>query len=183
MSFLKNGIFSFGLSLIFFTVVANAMPYVAAPKASNTRLTYPTSVSVELLGRGMLGSLNFDQVINEDLAAGVGISTVSTNYPSSNVSANQSAVMIPVYMNYYFSRTAGSLFGTAGLSLVTNSRDVQGLDSSVGNLRFPHSSVLPTFGVGYENRGDNQFLFRVTAYGMVGDKFTGWLGFTFGAAL
>jgi hypothetical protein len=39
---------------------------------------------------------------------------------------------------------------------------------------------MPVFGVGYETRGDNGFLFRVTGYAVAGKDLAPWVGFSFG---
>ncbi len=158
-------------------------PVKVMPRVSeHTRVTNPSAIIVEVLGRGMIGSISFDQVLNDDMAAGFGFSGVSTNVPNSGINANRTAYMFPAYFNYYFTRAAGSFFGTAGVNLVTNTNRVQRYESSVGDLIFPTNSIIPTFGVGYENRGDNGFIFRATAYGLYGDSLTGWFGASFGYA-
>ena len=45
--------------------------------AGHTRITNPNAVSAEFLGRGLLWSVNFDRVVNDDLVAGAGFGTVS----------------------------------------------------------------------------------------------------------
>jgi len=151
-------------------------------KAPHTRVTYPSAVSVEVLGRGLMYSINFDQVLSDELAAGFGYGSVSTDLRGTSTDAGQSAQMIPAYMNYYFSRTAGSIYGTLGVNVVVNAKKVKGTDSATGGLEFGRESIMPTVGLGYENRGDTGFLFRVAAYGLVSNNITPWLGFSFGYA-
>ncbi|MBC7386087.1 MAG: hypothetical protein H7301_08010, partial [Cryobacterium sp.] len=105
---------------------------------------------------------------------------VSTNFLNTDIDSGKSATMIPVYMNYYFAKEQGSLFLTAGATLITNHSSVKNTETSTGSLEIPSSNVMPTVGLGYENRGDNGFLFRVTAYGIAARKFTPWMGFAFG---
>jgi hypothetical protein len=151
-------------------------------KAPHTRVTYPSVVSVEVLGRGVMYSINFDQAVSDELAAGFGYGSVSTDLRGTSIESGQSAKMIPAYMNYYFSRTAGSIYGTLGVNVVMNAKKVKGTDSATGGLEFGRESIVPTFGVGYENRGDTGFLFRFAAYGLVADNVAPWLGFSFGYA-
>jgi len=146
-----------------------------------TRLTNPNAVSVEGLGRGLLYSIDFDRVLNDDMAAGFGFGTSGTQNPDSS-SSSQTATLFPVYINYYFMRDQGSLYVTAGAAIVTNYTSLSGLKASVGGLKFPNSVLLPEFGAGYESRGDSGFLFRVTAYGIVGQNVIPWVGFAFGFA-
>jgi hypothetical protein len=158
------------------TQVDTGPVYYEKGSAPNTRATYPSAFSVELLGRGMLYSINFDQVVDEDVAAGFGFGSVGTE-------TGPNAVMVPAYMNYYFQPTANSLYATAGVNLVINSNNVEDLQASTGGIVFPRSTVMPQFGLGYENRGDNGFLFRVAAYGILAKEIRGWMGFTFGFAM
>jgi hypothetical protein len=146
--------------------------------AAHTRVTNPNAISFELLGRGLLYSVSYDRVLNDELAAGFGYGGVTTKV--GDMSANQTASMIPAYINYYLAADQGSVYATAGAVLIANSSTAQGKSASVSGIDFTSQSVIPQFGLGYENRGDSGFLFRVTAYGMIANKFAPWAGFTFG---
>ena len=78
---------------------------------------------------------------------------------------------------------AGSVYATAGVDVAANVSDVKYTESTIGGVKFSSSPVLPVFGIGYENRTDTGFLFRVAGYGIVGKKLAPWLGFQFGVAL
>lgn len=174
------------LSFIFLLSAHAEEPATTVPAATkreqpHTRVTYPSAFNVEMLGRGMLWNITFDQVLNDDMAAGFGFGAVSTQ-TASGADGNQTATMVPAYFHYYFSRTQGSVYATGGLNLILNASKVRDLESSTGGLEFRRDSIIPTFGVGYENRGDNGFLFRIAAYGLLGDDLTPWMGFTFGYA-
>jgi hypothetical protein len=164
------------LALLVSVVSSSAM----AEPGPHTRVTYPSAFSVEMLGRGMLYTVNYDQVVNDNIAAGVGFGSVSTNLHGLDVDANKTVSFLPAYMNYYFLKEAGSPFVTGGVTLILNHASTKGLDTSTGNLQIPNSSVMPTFGGGYENRSDTGFLFRVTGYLIAGKTLTPWLGFAFG---
>ncbi len=163
-----------------FGIVSAQASTTGGPLTAHTRATYPSAVSLELLGRAMLYSINFDQVLNDNIAAGVGLGSVSTNFHDTDHDANQTATFVPAYMYYYFNKTAGSPFLTGGVTLILNHAGVKNLDTSTGSLQIPSSSVMPTFGGGYENRMDSGFLFRVTGYLIAGKSLTPWLGFSFG---
>jgi hypothetical protein len=149
-----------------------------ASLAANVRVTNPNAFSGEALGRAGTFSFAYDRAMDEDLAAGIGFGWVSTQTQVGSVSAN-SVSSIPVYVNYYFTREQGSLFGTAGATILTST--TTGLESSTGSINL-NSSVLATFGLGYENRGDSGFLFRIAAYGLLGKELNPWGGFTLGYA-
>ena len=146
-----------------------------------TRMTNPNAVGVEILGRSLLYSVFYDRVMNDDMAAGFGIGSVSTQFAGGG-DAGVSATMVPAYLNYYFTRTGNSLYATGGVSLITNASSVTGLKSSTGGYSFNNNSVEPNFGAGFESRGDSGFLFRVAGYGLIGAKVIPWMGFSFGYA-
>ena len=172
--------------------VLAAMFVVAGPafalESGNTRVTYPSALSVEVLGRGMLGSVNFDEVVSDEFAAGFGLGVTGTQFVDSALESNRGITVLPIYANYYFMPQAGSLYLTAGADVVLNkgdTRSVTGLPlraSSPGSVPFARngSAILPTFGLGYERRTDNGFLFRMAAYGIVGDSIKPWFGASFG---
>lgn len=149
-------------------------------QAAHTRVTYPSAVSVEMLGRAMLYSVNFDQVLNDDIAVGFGLGSAATMTRVTELDTDTAATFLPAYMNYYFMKEAGSPFITAGMTLITNHSSVKNFETKTGNLEIPSSNVMPTFGGGYENRGDNGFLFRGAVYFAAGRKLTPWLGFSIG---
>ena len=147
--------------------------------ADHTRVTYPNVIGVEAFGRGLLFGVTFDRVVNDDLVAGVAYGTTSLN-DVNGVETGRSTGLVPVYMNYYFSREGGSLFGTVGATFVTSSSNANNNVSNVGGVKFSSSPVIPTIGVGFEERSDTGFLFRVAAYGIFGKSYAPWFGFTFG---
>jgi hypothetical protein len=154
---------------------------VPEARAEATRVTNPSAINLEVLGRGLLYSISFDRVLNDDLAAGIGFGTTTLNNLD-GTSSGVSTALIPVYINYYFMRDAGSLFVTGGATIVGNSSGANGLKANFSGLQFNSTPVLPTFGLGYENRGDSGFLFRVTGYGIIGQTLAPWVGFTLGYA-
>ncbi|MCM2279195.1 MAG: hypothetical protein NDJ89_14050 [Oligoflexia bacterium] len=148
--------------------------------AEHTRVTYPSAVSVEVLGKGLAFAVQYDRVLNDDLVAGFGYGSVSLNRGQEDT--GQSVSLIPVYAHYYFTRDQASFFGAAGFTIVTDATKSNGLEASTGALKFSSSPVIPVIGLGYENRTDTGFLFRATAYGMLAKSYAPWVGVTFGYA-
>jgi hypothetical protein len=150
-------------------------------RAEATRLTYPSAGYVELGGRGLGYGAGFDRVIADDFAVGVGIGMTPTEDLAGN-SANKSALMFPAYLNYYLVEDGSTIFLTGGMTFVAS--DVKGLQANYSGVIFPSSrQVLPTLGWGFESRGDQGFLFRVSGYGIWGQKIQPWVGFSFGYSL
>lgn len=166
---MRKQIFSLGALLVLFAGLPLA-------QAAHTRVTNPNALSVEGLGRGLQYSIQYDHVLNDDMAAGFGVGTASVQESNSNTT------IVPAYFNYYFSRDAGSLYATAGATLLTDSDVAKNGTLTTGKIEFGSNAVLPVFGFGYENRGDTGFLFRATGYGVVAKKLYPWLGFSFGYA-
>ncbi|MBC7690468.1 MAG: hypothetical protein H7222_01755 [Methylotenera sp.] len=181
MTFKNLWIRSFTLAAVSATFTFALFLAPSAAVAEHTRVTNPNYLGLEVLGRGLRYSVQFDRVFSDDFVAGFGIGSTSTETRGNNpTDTGVTATIIPVYGNYYFVRDGNSLFATGGVNLITNASRVKGYRSKTGGYEFGSDSVAPTFGLGFESRTDSGALFRVTAYGLVGDKVTPWLGFSFG---
>src|SRR6185437_16284969 len=101
--------------------------------AEDTRVTNPNALSVEILGRGGMYSIDFDRVLDEHLVAGLGFGSVSTQTRSGASNATD-ATLIPVYVNYNFTPDQGSFYATGGATVVSDSSDVDGLQSTPGGI-------------------------------------------------
>jgi len=142
---------------------------IGSALAESTRPTYPTVFGLEALGRASTGSVFFDRMLDENFAAGIG-------YGGGPIS------MLPVYGNYYLSSDQGSLYLTGGISAVLNYDSIKGRKTALGDWTV-NQSVLPMFGLGYENRSDQGYLFRLTGYGIYAAKvFQFWGGLSLGFA-
>ncbi len=144
--------------------------------AEHTRVTYPSVLGVEVLGRGLVYSVFFDRALDDQLVAGIGFGHVKLTSPSKT----DTVTVIPVYANYYFAREAGSLFASGGVTVAT--ADVDNLKSNTSGVEFGSAPIVPTVGLGYENRSDAKFLFRMAAYALVAENVRPWVGFSLGYA-
>ena len=172
----KSRLFLLGLTLSF-----AISAYTNAAYAENERVTKPTSVGLELFGRGLLYGLHIDQVLAEELAAGIGYGSVGLKTPG-GTDLNTSVRLLPAYVNYYFMQEQGSLFATLGATMVLNQSTANGNVAQMSGVQFNSSGVLPTMGVGYENRSPTGVILRITAYGMIAKTFYPWFGFDLGFA-
>jgi hypothetical protein len=130
------------------------------------------AMSLELLGRGLLYSFNYDYLLKDNLALGAGAS----HYSISSGDASAGAWIIPVYANYYLTGGNHRWFATGGANLIFAS-------GNVGDDKVSGSGVAGVLGAGYEYRGDNGFLFRAAPYVFVGKASGGWLGISLGYAI
>ncbi len=156
--------------------VKNTIPAPSAQSettfdASNGPELRRNAMSLELLGRGLLYSFNYDYLLKDNLAVGAGIS----NYSFSSGASSASAWIIPVYANYYLTGGKHRWFGSAGANLIfANSKGFSD-DSRVSG-----SGVAGVIGGGYEFRAASGFLFRAAPYVFVGKSSGAWLGVSFG---
>lgn len=154
------------------TSVATAVESTAdAPADSHEYRRH--GMSLELLGRGLLYSLNYDYLINDSLALGAGVA----NYSFSSGSASASAWIIPVYANYYLTGGKHRWFATGGANVILASGTTGGDDRVTG------SGVAGVLGGGYEYKSDGGFLFRAAPYVFVGKASGAWLGVSFGYSI
>lgn len=136
-------------------------------------LAKPSTLSLEVLGRGGLYSLNFDHSLSESVGLGIGMSYISAQAGDTSASL----LFIPLYTNVYFSPYNHRPFFTAGLDVVNG-------QVTSADLPISGTGVLPNIGFGYEYRGDGGFLFRLAPYLFVGPNgvaVTG--GVSFGASM
>lgn len=173
--------FTLSLLCIGFVNQAHASEANLAPVNSSTQTPDSGSgmdmrrnaLSLELLGRGGLYSLNYDYLLRDDLALGAGLSTYSISAGGSNASA----WIIPVYANYYITGQKHRLFVTGGADVIMASGNLS------SDAQFNGSGIAGVFGGGYEYRGDSGFLFRAAPYVMVGKSSGAWVGFSLGYAI
>ncbi len=164
------------INQLYVLVILSTTMATSSLAGEQTRLSNPNAFGVELLGRGLVYSVFYDRVMSDVTAAGFGIGSVST-------SQGNSTFVIPAYFNYYLAKNESSVFLTGGASIITNTAQVGGDTTTVGSLKFPSTFVVPQAGVGFEDRSDAGFLFRVTGYAMLGSSVTFWAGFSFGYTL
>lgn len=130
--------------------------------------------SIEGLGRAGLYSINYDRMVTDDIAVGLGFSS----YSISAGALSSSTVVIPLYANYYFTEGKNSRFYvTGGADLIFSSANFEG-DGIVEG-----SGLGFVGGAGWEYKSDGGFLFRVAPYFLVGKASGAWLGISLGYSL
>jgi hypothetical protein len=134
------------------------------PALADIEMERPNTVSLELLGRGLLYSLDYDRQITKEIAVGGGLSAWSVGATTDNGTtyAAASVVIVPLYLDYYlYSRNGNRWYVTGGVDFVSARFDG-------GGWKFSNSGLALTGGGGYEYRADNGFLFRGALYLLVG---------------
>jgi hypothetical protein len=131
-------------------------------------------ISFEALGRAMFYSLNYDRALSPFVSVGLGVSYLGLK--STDEGQPRSMVIVPVYSNIYFSKSATRLFVTGGVDLVHISGEIS---ESSGLER---TNVAPIGGLGFEYRHDNGFVFRLTPYIALAPNPSAWVGASLGAS-
>jgi hypothetical protein len=129
-------------------------------------------VSLEVGGRGMLYSVNYDRSFGHYVNLGAGISYVGID---TRDFGKLPLTVFPVYANVYTGTKAHRPFLTGGLSLST-------FHGTVPLEAREYAGAFPSVGAGYEYRSDEGFIFRATPYLALMPKATGWFGVTFGGS-
>lgn len=149
--------------------------------AENVRVSRPTAANLELFGRGLLYTVSIDQMLAEELAAGIGFGSVGLKRAGGG-DLDATAKLLPVYVNYYFMPEQGSIFATLAASLIINASESSGNRSTIGDVIFSSAGVQPSFGVGYENRSETGLVLRVAGYGIIAKELKPWFGVSLGYA-
>ena len=123
--------------------------------------------SAELFGRGGPYSFNYDYAIAREVSTGIGFSLFPQN--------GHAVATFPLYLNYYPVGIFHRLLLTGGATLVFGGGEWHSQLFRDNGVGFP-------FGVGYEYRGRQGFLFRAVPYFYVGDVRGVWGGLSFGFA-
>jgi len=126
--------------------------------SSDSSDSHGNALSLEVLGRGGLYSINYDHMISNYMAVGIGFSHWSFSFIDTD-----SITIIPIYANLYSSPKPNRAFLTAGVDVVFISEtDSDGLGDGLGS--FTESGAGAVLGGGYEYRGTSGFLFRAAPY-------------------
>lgn len=166
------------LVVLLSTVLLSSGVFAQGKTQYSSDMDNPNAISIELLGRAGVYSLNYDHLISDTVGLGFGLSYYSLSARStSGSSASGSIFVVPTYFNYYLASGPSHVFLTAGLDLIVASVTFE--DASY----FRGSGVAPIIGVGYEYRSAGGFLFRIALpYITFSDRVLLWGGVSLGAA-
>jgi len=152
----------------------------ASSDRSDSLSSYDT-FSLELLGAGILYSIDYSHRFNKNMVLNLGFSYYGASSSSGGVSASTSVFLLPVYFSYllggdnhFFEPLAGIDVAIASGSV--SSGAISGTSSGFG--------AIPMLGIGYRYWPmDGGFYFRASLYAFIASGGVGiWPGFTFGYA-
>ncbi len=182
------------LILMFLTTSAPAFgqPTVKIPRPKTVAKVSPTTVSeqrpnalsIELAGRGILYSLNYDRSLGSTVSLGAGFSAISAGAQVAMVDVKITVLTFPVFVNFYPIGNNHRPFLTGGITFVSLSidGDLNEVDENLPTIKngargfFP----LPILGAGYEYKSDGGFLFRLSPYVTYLENVQLWGGLTLG---
>lgn len=136
------------------------------------------TIYAELLGPGLLYSLNYDRMLTESLSGRVGFSVFSVDAETSDPGQSKKVgvTTIPATLNYLIGKGSHKLELSGGLVFITASRKFNGVS------KIESSGALGTAGLGYRYHPVNGgFNFRL-GFSPFFDKdvFVPWAGMSLG---
>lgn len=137
-----------------------------------TRATMKNDVGIELLGRAVAYSFTYQRMITSSFALDVGLGALG----GGGGGEDATIVFFPVGAKFYVIPRDGSLYLTGGAVVVTGTIDSGPFSDSA-------TDAYSFAGLGFEFRSSGGFLFRGTAYGLLGGgEWFIWPGITLGYA-
>lgn len=162
--------------------IAAAAALIAAPAAAQEApqpITARNAVYVELLGNGLLYSVNYDRLFTDNVSGRIGAMFVAGEDEEGD---SGYALITPIIASYLFGQ--GSSKFEAGLGVALGYASVDGLDFGEEGAGVDESGagVIGTGVLGYRyQRPDGGFVFRVGLTPLFDDSgFAPWFGVSFG---
>ena len=162
-------------------LLACAIPATAAAQAASSvgiRQALPNDISIELLGRSIVYTFDYQRMIGNSIGLEAGLSALGGGTSDNNATV----VFVPLGARLYLIPKDGSVYLTGGVVLLTASFH-SSLVPAEDDEEDDKSSSYSYLGLGMEYRSKGGLLFRGTAYGLImGGGFFIWPGLTVGYA-
>ena len=136
-------------------------------------------LGVELLGRGILCSFNYERLLTDGIGAGGGVALWSLSGGSFfGPSKRSTTLIVPTYVSWTPVGTTHSPYLAAGITVATSKTR----ELSLGDTRFD-SRVFGALTAGYQYRSEGGIVIRPTVSHIISDGDNGfWPGITLGFA-
>lgn len=153
---------------------------------ASTVMPGKNGLAIEFLGRAGLYSLNYDRALGSHVAMGLGFSYMDLGL----LGVTGSVYLLPVYVNVYTHQGEHRGFISGGLTLISGKIESDNgidLDAEEFSLKIALNDIanatipLPMLGVGYEYRGVQGVLLRLSPYFSWFGKPIFWGGVSLGA--
>ena len=132
----------------------------------------PNSVYFELLGNGLMYSLNYDRMFSESFGGRAGIGYFSPE--------NEAVITFPIMLNYLYGSGNSKLELGGGITVISQSENIS-FQFKSSNKEFGGSGVLATITIGYRyQKPEKGIVFRAgftPFFGKIG------FGLSFGASV
>ena len=136
-----------------------------------TRATMKNDVGIELLGKAVIYSFNYQRMVSPSLGLEIGLGALG----GTSSGSGGGILFVPAGVKFYLIPKDGTLYLTAGGVLAKGVTDEGPFEGGTDAYAFA--------GLGFEFRSPGGFLFRGTAYSLIADG--GWFiwpGLTVGYA-
>lgn len=148
---------AFGTAIL----LAAAVSPSAAQAPMLARTTMKNDVGIELLGKAVIYSFNYQRMVSRSVGLEVGLGALGGGGSGSG----GSIVFVPVGAKFYLIPKDGSIYLTAGGVFITGT-------VTDGPFSDGASDVYGFAGLGFEFRSPGGFTFRGTAYSLIAEG--GW---------
>lgn len=163
-------------------LLACAIPATAAAQAASSagiRQALPNDISIELLGRSILYTFDYQRMIGNSVGLEAGLSALGGGTSDNNVTV----VFVPLGAKLYLIPKDGSVYLTGGVVLVTAIFSFSIGPAEDDKSEEDKSGSYSYLGLGMEYRSKGGLLFRGTAYGLImGGGFFIWPALSVGYA-
>ena len=152
---------------LLFSSVLSVLLFCSITRPTRAQVTAPNGIYIELLGNGLLYTINYDRFITDDIGLRGGFEYIGLSATSgSGESVSVSMMLIPITFNYFLASHDNRKVGSsklelgAGIVIANISASVSG---NVGNVFSGSGLGLGgTATVGYRYQpSDGGFIFRI----------------------
>ncbi|MCM2276991.1 MAG: hypothetical protein NDJ89_02825 [Oligoflexia bacterium] len=181
MKFSKCRFQGLALALLLNSSIPHALALGKEPPSPSQQSSFApraNSIALEVLGRGILYSLNFNHAFAERFSGGFGLSYFSIPLKAGH---SASIYLVPIYGNYYLLEGAHRPYVSLGATFALGVGGIETRDGET-TVQPPLSAIAPHLSAGYEYRSSGGFLFRLAPYlYLMSDRtvFTGGISFGF----
>jgi hypothetical protein len=160
----------------FLSSILSVLLFSSITQPARAQVTAPNGIYVELLGNGLLYTINYDRFINDDMSLRAGFEYIglgASDPSGSGASASVSMMMIPLTFNYFLTSHDKGKVGSskfelgAGIMIANFSASATG---SAGDV-FSASGfgIAGTATIGYRLQpSDGGFIFRIGFTPLIG---------------
>lgn len=171
---------------LLFSSVFSALLFSGIITPARAQVTAPNGIYLELLGNGLLYTINYDRFITDDISLRFGFGYLGISASSeSGESASASMMLVPITFNYFLASHDNGKAGSSKFELGAGILVANLSASASGNAGTLFSAsgfgIAGTATIGYRYQAsDGGFIFRIGFTPLIGNGFVPWGGLSFG---